>query len=294
LINPLANEIKRFENLIIVPHKDLHFLPFQTLLSGPGRFLIEDHVISYAPSTAVLYYCLNENAAAGNNFLGVALGNLTVGTFPGLPGTELELDELSKLYPDMLSQRREGFSETFLKKNIHDKNYIHIATHGILNKAQPLYSYLLMSSSDQDDGRLTVNEIFGMDLQCKLITLSACETGLGDIGEGDDFIGLSRAFIYAGSASVIVSLWKVDDAMTAWIMVRFYQYIQHGYAAAEALALAQRDLIQRGIKTENKRGAVDEEMSREMMIAITTRNNETLKNPFYWAPFVLIGNGAIK
>ena len=206
----------------------------------------------------------------------------------------MELDELSKLYPDMLSQRREGFSETYLKEHIRDKNYIHIATHGILNKAQPLYSYLLMSSSEQDDGRLTVNEIFGMDLKCKLITLSACETGLGDVGEGDDFTGLSRAFIYAGSASVIVSLWKVDDAMTAWIMVRFYQYIQHNYATSEALALAQRDLIQRNIKGGNKSGIMDTEMSRDMMIAVTTRNHETLKNPFYWAPFVLIGNGAIK
>lgn len=294
LINPVLNELKGFENLIIVPHRDLHFLPFQTLLSGPGKFLIEDHVVSYAPSAAVLYYCLNEKITVGNNFLGVALGNLSIGAFPGLPGTELELDELSKLYPDMSSQRREGFSETYVKQHIQDKNYIHIATHGILNKTQPLYTYLLMSSSEQDDGRLTVNEIFGMDLQCKLVTLSACETGLGDIGEGDDLTGLSRAFIYAGSASVIVSLWKVDDAMTAWIMVRFYQYIQQKHAAAEALALAQRDLIQRNIKAGNNGGIMDTEMSREMMTTITTRNHETLKNPFYWAPFVLIGNGAIK
>ena len=186
--------------------------------------------------------------SSGKQFLRSSLGQHVYRDFPWTAGHGVGIGLAFETLSCYGVAAQEGFSETYLKDHIQDKNYVHIATHGILNKSQPLYSFLLMSASDQDDGRLTVNEIFGMDLQCKLITLSACETGLGDIGEGDDLTGLSRAFIYAGSASVVVSLWKVDDAMTAWIMVRFYQYVQRNYAAAQALALAQRDLIQRNAK----------------------------------------------
>jgi CHAT domain-containing protein len=164
----------------------------------------------------------------------------------------------------------------------------------VLNKTQPLYSYLLMSPGENDDGRLTVSEIFALDLQCKLVTLSACETGLGDIGARNELTGLSRAFIYAGSPGVIVSLWKVDDAITAWLMVRFYEYIKGGHNASEALAFAQRDIIQHRIQPHNTSGSRTGEMSQELVSAVGKHTAETLRNPYYWSPFVLIGNGAVK
>jgi CHAT domain-containing protein len=294
LIHPVGDKVKGYKNLVIIPHNDLHFLPFQALASTADKFLIEDHVISYAPSASVLNYCLNKRNATGDNFLGLALGDMTIGNFPALPGTELELDELTRIFPDMLSKTNEGFSETFLKEQIEDKSYVHIATHGVLNKTQPLYSYLLMSPGENDDGRLTVSEIFALDLQCKLVTLSACETGLGDIGASDELTGLSRAFIYAGSPGVIVSLWKVDDAITAWLMVRFYEYIKGGHNASEALAFAQRDIIQHRIQPLNTSGSRTGEMSQELVSAVGKHTAETLRNPYYWSPFVLIGNGAVK
>jgi len=151
-----------------------------------------------------------------------------------------------------------------------------------------------MSPSAEDDGFLTVNEIFGMNLNTKFVTLSACDTGLGDIGEGDDLVGLSRAFIYAGSQGVIVSLWQVDDATTAWLMTRFHQYVNSGYQASEALTFAQRDIIQRSFKPSLDRSLKKVEISEPVLHAITLHSESASKNPYYWAPFVFIGNGVVK
>ena len=292
LISPIQDKLAGYKNLIIIPHRDLHFLPFQALELTTNKFLVEQYIISYSPSASILYYCLSKTPQGGNKFLGLALGDISIGNFPGLPGTEDEVKQLVELYPAMISRSKEEFSETYLKAHATNQNYIHLATHGVFNKTQPLYSYLLMSSSEQDDGRLTVDEIFSMNLNTKFVTLSACETALGDIGEGDDLVGLSRAFMYAGSPGVIVSLWKVDDATTAWLMARFHQYISGGFTSSESLTFAQRDMIQRKFIGGQARGLKHIELAESIQRAIN--NDETAHNPYYWAPFVLIGNGFVR
>jgi CHAT domain-containing protein len=150
-----------------------------------------------------------------------------------------------------------------------------------------------MGTTKSDDGRLTVNEIFGLNLKSKMVTLSACETGLGDLSEGDELVGLSRAFIYAGSPGVIVSLWNVDDATTAWLMTRFHQYLNAGNTSAEALTLAQRDLLNRNFTSSQSRGFVDVELDESISKAVESKTKSLARNPYYWAPFILIGNGFI-
>ena len=294
LINPINRFIDGYQNIIFVPHKDLHFLPIHVLMSPERKFLIEEHIVTFAPSASILYYAFRKGTSAGNHVLGLALGDLAIGRFQSLPGTELELQQLSRLYPDMDYKSGENCSETYLKSNSKGQGYIHIATHGVLNKSQPLYSYLLMSPTEQDDGQLTVNEIFSLDLQSKLIVLSACDTGLGDIGEGDDFTGLSRAFMYAGAQGVIVSLWKVDDSITVWLMTRFHQYLKAGRNASEALALAQRDIILRHFNDAQVEGIRNVEMPEQIKQAISRHSDASSRNPYYWGPFVLIGNGSVK
>ena len=98
---------------------------------------------------------------------------------------------------------------------------LHFATHAELSKDDPLSSAVLLAKGGGEDGRLEVREIFGMDLTASLVVLSACETGLGALSGGDELVGLTRAFIYAGSPSVVASLWKVDDASTAQLMAAF-------------------------------------------------------------------------
>ena len=123
-----------------------------------------------------------------------------------------------------------------------------------------MYSYLLLAPTDEDDGLLTVNEIFGLSLRSGLVVLSACQTGLGELSGGDEIIGLSRAFLYAGAKDVIVSLWSVADDPTAFLMTQFYANLKEN-PAVHALRLAQ--------------------------LAV----KEKYDNPTYWAPFQLIGAG---
>jgi CHAT domain-containing protein len=162
--------------------------------------------------------CENRKGSAGSRFMGMALSDLSIEGKAGLPGTDEELRKILPLFPDNLSAFGKQGTETFVKKNAGNFNFIHFATHGSYNYDQPLYSYLLFPASDEDDGRLNVYEVFGLNLKASLVTLSACETGLGNLSRGDEIVGLSRAFLFAGSSSVIVSLWAVADYPTSILM----------------------------------------------------------------------------
>jgi CHAT domain-containing protein/Flp pilus assembly protein TadD len=262
LIEPFEKELAPFSNLIIIPNQSLHFLPFQALLNKKGEYLVQKQSLVYAPSASLFIVCNDRIVKAGSKFMGMALSDVMVGSNPGLPGTEAELKKILPLFPDNISRIGTESTESFAKKNASNYNFLHFATHGSNNLKQPLYSYLLFPPADDEDGRLSVYEVFEMDLNARLVTLSACETGLGNITRGDELTGLSRAFLFAGSSTVVVSLWPVADYPTAMLMANFYSYLKDN-SMQEALAMAQRDVIKQ------------------------------YPEPSYWAPFVLIGNGSL-
>jgi CHAT domain-containing protein/predicted negative regulator of RcsB-dependent stress response len=262
IVAPVEKSLRQFRNLIIIPNGSLHFLPFQALVDSHGDYLVQNHNIMYEPSASVYMICENRKVSAGSRFMGMALSDLSIEDKPGLPGTGEELQKILPLFPDNLSAFGKQGTETFIKKNVGNYNFIHFATHGSYNYDQPLYSFLLFPSSDEDDGRLNVYEVFGLNLKASLVTLSACETGLGNINRGDEIVGLSRAFLFAGSSSVIVSLWAVADYPTSILMASFYKNLKD-HNLQEALSMAQRDLI------------------------------KTYPQPIYWSPFILIGNGKV-
>lgn len=262
LIEPFAKNLENFSKLIIIPNGPLHFLPFQCLIDAGGRYLVNTHTISYAPSASVFVICNDKLIKSGTRLFASALGDLRVDNNVGLPGTVDEVKRIVKAFPDNVMAAGTESTETFVKKNVARANFIHLATHGIFNEHQPVYSYLLFPPSDDDDGKLNVYEVFELDLNAKLVTLSACETGLGNISEGDEITGLSRAFIYAGSGSVVVSLWPVADYPTALLMTSFYNNLKT-LPAGEALSMAQREIM------------------------------KSYPQPLYWSPFILIGNGNI-
>jgi CHAT domain-containing protein len=163
---------------------------------------------------------------------------------------------------------------------------IHFATHGLISEKQPQYSGLVLSlpfkedpgpktqdpgpsTKDQEprtkdtveDGLLQVYEIFNLTLNADLVVLSACETGLGKEVKGEGLIGLTRAFLYAGTPSVAVSLWSVADRSTARLMVNFYEGLDRVKDKAEALRQAKLELMQ----------------------------SPRYAHPYYWAPFILVG-----
>ena len=263
IIYPVEKRLGSFKNIVVVPNGPLHFLPFQALIDKNNSYLVERFNITYSPSASVYVLCNERPVPAGSRFLGVALSDVSIGGKPGLPGTEYELKNILPLFPESISAAGENATETFVKRNAGNYNILHLATHGTYNFFQPLYSCLLFSPTDEDDGRLNVWEVLEMNLSAKLVTLSACETGLGDVTRGDEMTGLSRAFLFAGSPAVIVSLWAVADYPTSFLMTSFYRYLK-SYPASEALSLAQRETMKK------------------------------YPQPLYWAPFVLIGNGNVK
>lgn len=262
LIGPVEKNLASCKDLIIIPNQSLHFLPFQAIMNARGEYLIQKYNLVYEPSASVFIVCSDRMVKTGSKFMGMALSDIEVGSNVGLPGTEDEVKKILPLFPDNISAIGIQCTETFARKNAGNYNFLHFATHGSYNYKQPLYSFLLFPPTDNDDGRLNVFEVFEMNLNAKLVTLSACETGLGNISQGDELTGLSRAFLFAGSSSVIVSLWSVADYPTALLMASFYRNLKD-HSMQESLAMAQREVIKQ------------------------------FPQPAYWAPFILIGNGNV-
>ena len=170
----------------------------------------------------------------------LALSNPDLGSsLFDLPFAEKEVKSLQRVYNEVSAFFGEEVNERVVRDQIESYRVVHFACHGTFEPNAPLFSALLLSPTGEDDGRLEVHEIFGLDLNCDLVTLSACETGLGQITQGDEIIGLSRSFIFAGTPSIVTSLWKVDDLATAVMVKRFYRYYSAEYSKAEALRMAQ-------------------------------------------------------
>ena len=227
----------RGDRLLIVPHDVLHYLPFTALRSPEGRWLIEDYTTATLPSASVLKYLQGKGAAAGAPTL--AVGNPDVGAALALRYAEREARLVGARYPGATVLVLEQATEAKAKAVSGAAGLLHFATHGELREQDPLSSALLLVPEGQDDGRLEVREIFGLDLNARLVVLSACETGLGQLSKGDELVGLQRAFLYAGTPAVVTTLWKVDDRASFRLMEHFYANLDASGPAA-ALRQAQR------------------------------------------------------
>jgi CHAT domain-containing protein len=293
LIEPALPHIKGKE-LIIVPHDVLHYLPFQTLQGTDGRYLIEKYPIYYLSSASLLQFTAEKRKAKGDNVL--AFGNPDLGDpEKNLEFAELEAREIKSAFPQSAVYLKKEATEEKSKALSGDRDILHFATHAELKKDDPLSSAVLLAKEDKEDGRLEVREIFGMNLRADLVVLSGCETGLGKLSTGDELVGLTRAFIYAGTPSVMASLWKVDDASTAQLMSNFYRNLKT-MSKVEALRQAQLQFIRgsgqsellarRGVGGIGKLG----ETPSSPRPAPTSPSIST-SHPYFWAPFVLVGDG---
>ena len=293
LIEPLLSHISGKE-LIVVPHDVLHYLPFQALLSPQRKYLIQDYPIYYLSSASLLQFVKEKRRAQGEKVL--ALGNPDLGDPKmSLQFAEVEAKEIRGLYPQSTVLLNKEATEEKAKTLSPGNDIIHFASHAELNENDPLASAILLAKSDKEDGRLEVREIFGMDLKASLVVLSACETGLGKLSSGDELVGLTRAFIYAGTPSVVASLWNVEDSSTAQLMASFYKNLKT-MSKVEALRQAQLNLIRgnvnsdllarRGIGGVGKLGETPASKSPSQdSVSVST------SHPYFWAPFILVGDG---
>ena len=252
--------------LIIVPNVELHYLPFAALVRdargrAAGEFLIERYEIGYAPSASVWVRLGSRRASPASGILALAP------RIEALPGSREEVEAIRQLYGSEATVLTGGAaSERAFRGAVGRHGIVHLATYGVLNKHNPLFSFVSLHPGTGEDGRLEVHEVFSLALNARLLVLSACQTALGsgaiaDVPAGDDWIGLARAFLGAGAANVIATLWPVEDRSTARLMANLHRSLRAGEPEISAVASAQRAAL---------------------------RNSATA-DPFYWAGIVLVG-----
>jgi CHAT domain-containing protein len=332
LLAPAAAQLENRARLIVVPDGALWELPFQALQTPKAEYVIERHAISYAPSLSVLVEIVRGRArrksstpnasvllAFGDPAIGAsgdrtaqalrggtknAPANLPSTKFAGLPEAERQVRALGELYGAARSRVYTGAEadETRLKREARRFAILHLATHGVLDNSNPMYSYVMLSgsaartrsaglaeqntpraknqsgNSDEamgEDGLLEAWELMELDLSARLVVLSACETARGRVTPGEGMIGLTWALFVAGSPTTVVSQWKVESASTTELMLAFHRQLKERFVPATS-----RKLSAPVMKAEALRRA-----------ALQLLRSEQYAHPFYWAGFVMVGDG---
>ena len=244
LIKPISKYLSKGDLVYFVPYGPLHYLPLHAL-ELKGEPLIKLHPIAYSPSASLIKFCQSK----GSNKLESCASFGVV--------FEEEANGVAELFNSKAHNGSLATKDNVLE-NCTDKDVIHFSCHGRFDYVDPLSSGVVL----YNDEVLSAREIFDMRLNAELVTLSACETGLNQRSPGDELIGLTRAFIYAGVPSVVVSLWSVDARSTQELMLEFYKLLQNGVDKATALQKAQTKIMEK----------------------------EEYSHPYYWAPFILVGD----
>jgi CHAT domain-containing protein len=233
--------------LAIVPHGLLHRVPFHALFDGES-YLLERFEVTYAPSAKVYSLCQKRISRALDKALALSVAD------PLIPAVTEETEAVARHFPiaEVLSDRQATVAA--LRAKAPGCGVLHLACHGMFRSDNPMFSSLKLG-----DGWLTAADVLDLDLAGTLVTLSACESGRNEVFAGDELIGLTRAFLGAGAATLVASLWLVQDETTAELMEKWYDHLRKGVGRATALRNAQLALKDR------------------------------CPHPYYWAPFVLIG-----
>ncbi|HEX7956174.1 MAG TPA: CHAT domain-containing tetratricopeptide repeat protein, partial [Pyrinomonadaceae bacterium] len=303
LLKPAEGALKDKRRLVVVPDDKLWELPFQALQTGGGGYLVERCAVTYAPSLTVLREMTlrresRERAprrpatllAVGNPLLGDSTADGARGVLMhggdglnSLPEAERQVRALAALYGPRRSRvyTRAEAREERVKREAGSYSVLHLATHGTLDDASPMYSNVMLApgprvkgagKASEEDGLLEAWELMEMRLDAEMVVLSACETARGRVTPGEGLIGLSWALFVAGSPTTVVSQWKVESASTTELMLDFHRHLQErfsrqmgtgGMTKAEALRLAALRLLR----------------------------SERYAHPFYWAGFVMVGDG---
>lgn len=246
-VEPIAAHLPRAPDthVVVVPHDALLTVPFAAFEDAAGRALVAKHTLLSAPSIATLRYTADKRRGVQRLQDATLLALADPVSPPDaamepLPGARMEVRGISRRFDGERRLTLEGAeaSEANAKRLSADKTILHFAVHGLVRDDRPWDSALLLSPGAGEDGWLRVSELFDLELAADLVVLSGCSTGSGKLS-GDGILGLGRAFIYAGTPSVLVSQWDVSDVSTAYLMERFYTELAAGRSKAHALRAAQ-------------------------------------------------------
>jgi len=268
LLEPVIENIRSAKRLVIIPYNEISYIPFELLKDKKdGKLLLDKYAISYNYSANFL--------SANNNSGSLAYNVLAMAPFAGKSNGKTVLPLLPSSANEIEGLPGKQFTGADATKSVFESlagNFpvIHLATHAVAGSNNSLGSYIEFYGEIKDPDtlhQLYEREIYNLDLKsAKLVILSACETGNGQLVSGEGVVSLSRAFSYAGCKSVITSLWKADDKSTAFILKRLHAYLQEGFAKDDALQKAKQDYL----------------ANRDI--------DDKYKTPFYWAHLLLIGD----
>ncbi|HKR94455.1 MAG TPA: CHAT domain-containing protein, partial [Candidatus Angelobacter sp.] len=236
------------EHLIIVPHAFLHYLPFHALSDG-GKYLIDDFSISYVPSSSIFAVCQEKRQPQSH-------GSALVLAVPDTraPFIADEARFVASAMGDANLFMGDEATEERLRTLGPQSRFIHIATHGYFRQDNPMFSSLRLGTS-----QLSLFDLYQLQFDAELVTLSGCGTGMNVVIGGDELIGLVRGLLYAGAQTLMVSLWEVHDQSTAEFMGDFYRNFKSSANKANALRKSVLNLKQKH------------------------------RHPYYWAAFALVG-----
>jgi CHAT domain-containing protein len=249
LLDPIADQLGR-RPVVVIPHQRLHRLPFSALTTDRDgdRFVADEWALSYAPSLSVLAELTPRPWPAEPRVL--MLSSAAIGT---------TLDEQLHHTGARITPVRNA-SETAAKRMVPGYDIVHIDAHGEFDRLVPLESCVELAPGDEDDGRLTAAEMFGLDLDAaRLVVLAACETGVSGNTSSGELTGIPRALLYAGADSVLLSRWRIDDRATRRWLTSFYA--------------ATGDSLPRRVAAASR----------------SVRQAEGTEHPHFWASFFLIG-----
>lgn len=311
LLRPAQKELEGKTIACIVPAGPLWELPFQALQSSQTRFFLEDSSLFYIHSlsilremkrkealqlragnvieqrgveaAAIIKVNANEaqaqtllafgNPALSNNLIAQAKSTDRDLPLNPLPEAEREVKSLGEIYGLKTSKVLTGTAaqEATVKAEAGKYRILHFATHGTLDNDNPLYSRLLLASStDAEDGFLEAREIMKLNLRADLAVLSACQTARGHVSAGEGLIGMSWALFVAGTPTTVASQWKVDSNSTSRLMIDFHRFLST-QESTSAPGASKAEALRRA--------------------ALKLASDPKYKHPFYWAGFVVVGNG---
>jgi CHAT domain-containing protein len=266
-----AGMLRTARRLVVIPHSVLAYLPFSALVEeATGRFVVQDYSLLYLPSAAALAV-LRADRPKAEKAPASGAPLVAFAPFPRqLPASLREIRAVGRAVRGTIAHAGEVATERRVREALTEPAVIHLATHGLMNVRNPMFSRIELAPGDRgasDDGRLEVHELLELEIRAPLVFLSGCETAAGAawstrFARGEDYATLAQAFLYAGAGSVLATLWRVEDEGAAAFAQRFYLRLGE-LPPAEALAAAQRDLL------------------RDMSHAA----------PRYWAAYQLSGGG---
>ncbi|MDO6596056.1 CHAT domain-containing protein [Oceanihabitans sp. 2_MG-2023] len=254
------------KNIIIVADGLLNYIPFSSLNTDTtkNKYLVEDHAISYANSATLLKQLI-EKEVVNNEVLAFApsFSNASSTLLP-LPNNTAEATDILNYFKGKTLTSNQATLENF---NTESSKYgiLHFATHAILDDETPEYSYLAFQPNATNNNLLYVSDLYNLNLNTNLVTLSACESGIGNLKRGEGFMSLARGFYFSGASSISSTLWKINDASALKIMDSFYKNLS---------------------KKEPKNSA----LQKAQIAFLNTNKQNALIHPYYWSGFVISGN----